>query len=318
MVNFGNHIAADEVQIIRGKASRIHIGYDDAPQAFHAEVLGAIPCQIVDAETELAWRGLAGLAVHTARTIREHVCAILDGSSRLPLSAITDIGKLYLAADGRLRDGIDEIIAGLDGLAVHAGDDVTAFESGLFRGAAWFNTHDHDAIGRSQGLQCDGIGPQIFEEADAYGAAGDAAVGYELIVDRDRGVRGKRETYAFVASAAGNDGSVDTDDLSGQFNERAAGVAWIDSCVGLQEALELLGEAQAAAVYRANDSRGYLGLQTARAADGEDPFPHLDTFRIAQLSGGQISVYFDFDYRQIRIVVRADNLGGVTRRVVVQ
>src|SRR5580693_87185 len=102
MVNFGNHIAADEVQIIRGKASRIHIGYDDAPHAFHAKVLGAILCQVVDTETELAWRGFAGLAVHAACTIREYMGAVLDGGGGLFLSAITDIGKFHLAADGRL------------------------------------------------------------------------------------------------------------------------------------------------------------------------------------------------------------------------
>ena len=43
-------------------------------------------------------------------------------------------------------------------------------------------------------------------------------------------------------------GGVHADDLAGHIDERAAGVAGVDGCVGLDELLELLGEAGGVAV----------------------------------------------------------------------
>src|SRR5580704_5746266 len=139
--------------------------------------------------------------------------AVFDGCRGFFLTAIADEGEFHLAADRGLRNGVHEVIAGLDGLAVYAGDDVATLKSSFLRGTARFHSHNHDAIGRAERLQRDGVGAEIFLEADADGTARHAAVGDDLVVDINGGARWKREADAFVAAAAGNNRGVDANDL---------------------------------------------------------------------------------------------------------
>ena len=86
--------------------------------AVHADARGTIGSQAFDAETELRRSGFAWLVANATRLRREDARAIFDDSGGFFRGAITHVVELDLAANRRLGDGIDEIIAGLDGLAV--------------------------------------------------------------------------------------------------------------------------------------------------------------------------------------------------------
>ena len=80
----------------------------------------------------------------------------------------------------------------------------------------------------------------------------------------------------------------------------------------------MFGKAEAAAVFRANDSGGDRGLQTKRTTDGKNPVADLHAVRIAKLGNGKFLVQINLDNGQIRVVVGADNLRGVACGVVVE
>ena len=119
-----------------------------------------------------------------------------------------------------------------------------------------------------------------------------------------------------IAAAARNDGGVDADHLAGEVDQRPARVAGVDGRVGLQKPLELLPDA--AAVLGADDSGRNRGLQSERAADGQNPVAYLHTIRIAQLCSWQFFVGVDFNHGEIGVFIRAHQLGGVPRGLAVQ
>ena len=123
-----------------------------------------------------------------------------------------------------------------------------------------------------------------------------------------------RKPDAFVAPSASNDGRVDADDLPGDVDQRAAGVARIDGRVGLQEALELAVDT--AAVFRANDPCGYGRVQSEGGSDGQNPITHLHSFGVTQFRKRQFLAGVNLDDRQVGVLVHANTfpgvLGGVT------
>src|SRR5258705_3392640 len=211
-VDLGNDISASKAEVVR-EARRIDIGDQHAVLPFHADARGAFRREAIHAQTELGWRGLFLLAVQATGLRRENARTVFDHRGGFLLPSIANIGQFHLAANRCSSDRIHEIVAVFHGSAIHAGNDVAALESGLFRRAAGLNIHDDHAIRRAQFLQCDGVSAQIFLEADADGAARYAALRNNLIVDVDRGGRWQRKAHALVAAAAGNDGRVDADHL---------------------------------------------------------------------------------------------------------
>ena len=262
--------------------------------------------------------------------MREDLGAIGDGERYVLGLLVADIANLHGLADGGFRDGIHQVGAGVHGLAVDVGDDVAGLQAGFIGGAAGLNGFDHDAVGDAEFLHEHGIIAAIFLESNSDGAAGDFAVGDELIVNADDGGGRQREADTLESAAAGVNGGVDADHFAGHIHERAAGIAGVDGGVGLDEALELM--ADVGAVFGADDSGGDGGIQAEGAADGENPIAHLHAIGIAELGDGEVVVGFNFDDGEVGIFVEADdartvfggiaverdlNLGGLVDYVIV-
>src|SRR5581483_4372960 len=98
------------------------------------------------------------------------------------------------------------------------------------------------------------------------------------------------EADADVAAAAGEDGRVDADQLASQIDESAAGVAWIDRRIGLNEVLVPVG-IDARAGQAADDSGGDRMLQAEGVADRDHEVPDLHPGRITQRNLHQIGAF---------------------------
>ncbi len=114
----------------------------------------------------------------------------------------------------------------------------------------------------------------------------------EVVVDADDGIGRHGEADALRAHGLGIDGGVHADDLASHVDERAAGVAGIDGGIGLDEALELVGDAVGAGfidlAVLGGDDAGRDGLVEAEgAADSEYPVANLGAVRVAELDGGE-------------------------------
>src|ERR1700719_3348847 len=157
-VDFRDDVATAEAEVI-GKARGIDIGDQHTALALHADARGPLRREAIDTQAELGRRGFTILiAIQAASLRREDMRAVFDDRGGFLLRAVADIAQLDLAADRRLRDWVQQVVAIFHGSAVHAGDDIAALESGLFRWAARFDVHDDHAVWRAQLLQGDGIG----------------------------------------------------------------------------------------------------------------------------------------------------------------
>ena len=229
---------------------------------------------------------------------------------------VADVADLHGLADYGLGDGIYQFGAGVYGLAVDIGDHVAGLQAGFVGRAAGLDGFDYDAVGDAEFLHQHGIIAAIFLERDADGAAGDFAVGDQLIVNADDSRGGQREADTFEAAAACVDGGVDADYFAGHVDERAAGIAGVDGGVGLNEALELV--ADVGTIFRADDSGGDGGVQAEGAADGQDPVADLHAVGISEFGYGEFVVGFNFYYGQVGVFVEADYAGVVFGGVAVK
>src|SRR5207247_8749622 len=75
---------------------------------------------------------------------------------------------------------------------------------------------------------------------DSYTAARYLPALNKLVVHLDRGVGWKRKSKPGGLPRFGNDGCVDANHLTGHVDQGTAAVAWVNGCVGLQEALEVV------------------------------------------------------------------------------
>ncbi len=114
------------------------------------------------------------------------------------------------------------------------------------------------------------------------------------------------KTDADVAAARGDDGGIDADQLAAQVDQRAAGVAHVDGCVGLDEILVAL-DAQPAASERADNPGGDRLSEPERVADGHHEVAHAKRIGVSQLHRGQ-AVSLHLDYRHVRGRIGAHHL----------
>src|SRR5258706_3044462 len=181
-VDFRDDVAAAEAEVI-GKARGIDIGDQHTALALHADARGALRREAVDTQAELGRRGFTiRIAVQEASLRREDMRAVFDDRGGFLLRAVADIAELDFVANRRLRDRVHQVVAIFHRSAVHAGNDVAALESGLFRRAAGFDVHDDHAVWRAQFLEGDGIGANVFLEAHADGAARYAPLRNNLVL----------------------------------------------------------------------------------------------------------------------------------------
>src|ERR1700685_407391 len=102
--------------------------------------------------------------------------SVLYRYSRFFLSTIPDKSQLHLGADGCLRNGIHKVIAGFDGLAVHASDNVTTLEASLFGRTARFDVFNHHTVGRAKGLEGNRVRAEFFLKLDPNRASRHTAI----------------------------------------------------------------------------------------------------------------------------------------------
>ena len=120
---------------------------------------------------------------------------------------------------------------------------------------------------------------------DADPAASHPAVAQQLAQHERGSVRGDREADALRAL---DHRGVDAHDLASRRHQRAAGVAWIERGVGLDQVLQL---APALAAQRAAERRNHAGgdggLEAERVADRHHQPPAPQLLRVAEPRGGQ-------------------------------
>ena len=103
------------------------------------------------------------------------------------------------------------------------------------------------------------------------------------------------------------------DHLAVHVEDRAAGVAWIDRRIELQEVVERT-RAKIAATRR-DDAGGDRPAETERIAGGQHPVAHLDLAGIAERDGGQRAGRLHLDQRHVGQFVGADDLSRQPRAV---
>ncbi len=91
-----------------------------------------------------------------------------------------------------------------------------------------------------------------------------------------------------------------------KIDQRAAGVAWVDGGIGLNEVLVVLDAETAASCGTHDSHRGRLA-DAERIADGENDVAHLHLGGIADRKRGQARG-IDFDHRHIGLRIGADEL----------
>ena len=184
-------------------------------------------------------------------------------------------------------DVVDQVVAILDGAAVDGGDDVAGLDAALVGGPAGLHLLDEHAVLESVDA-IDGAG-EAGAERDADRPARDFVAGAdEVVVDGDDGVGRHGEPDALVAGGLRVDGGVDADDFAVHVEQRSAGVAGIDGGVGLDEVLELAGDAGLDGAIFGGDDAGGNGLREGKgAADGFNPVADLGLIGVAHFDDGQ-------------------------------
>ncbi|MNT39667.1 hypothetical protein D3C72_1759350 [compost metagenome] len=133
----------------------------------------------------------------------------------------------------------------------------------------------------------------------------------DQLVDHAAGqVRWNRQAQADVAGHAAlrvEAGGVDAHQLALQIDQRAAGIARVDRCIGLDEVL-VAQPADATAAHRRDDARGDRLAETERIADGDHEVAHPQLVAVAQLDVGQV-LRRNADQRDVGVAVRAEELG---------
>src|SRR5579863_3976686 len=230
---------------------------------------------------------------------RENLIAIADGDGGVSLFSIAQEAKADAGAGVAAGNVIDQVVAVLDGAAINRGNDVARLHAGLVGGTAGLDLLHENAILESINA-IDGAG-KTGVEGDADRSADDFVAGAdEVVVDGDRDIRGHREPDPLVARRLSVDGRIHANDLAVHVEQRAAGVSGVDGSVGLNEVLELAGNAGFDGAVLGGDDAGGNGLRECEgAADGFNPIAHLGLVRVAQFDDGQRGTGFYLDDSQV-------------------
>src|SRR5207237_591434 len=138
---------------------------------------------------------------------------------------VAHVGELDLAADRRFRDGVNQVVPRLHRVTIHAGNDVSALESSLFRRAPCLYAFNHYAVRRAKRFQSNRIRADFLLEADANRAARYAPLFDDLVINLDRCRGGQRESNSLVAAAAGDDRCIDSNHLPREVDQRPTRVS---------------------------------------------------------------------------------------------
>src|SRR5262249_7158397 len=137
----------------------------------------------------------------------------------------------------RGRDGLLQILRGIDLLLVELGDDVAGCDARALRRALLHDVGNQDTLRVAQTKALGELRRQGLDR-DAEPTARHLAAGGELRVDPLRHVDRDREPDSHIAARAREDRAVDPDDLARHVHEWPAGIARVDGGVGLEEIVE--------------------------------------------------------------------------------
>ena len=196
---------------------------------------------------------------------------------------------------GALDDFLERPRA-VDGLAVEARDHVELLDPGLGGRRAGDDVVDEHSLAI---LDAELRGHLAREGADldAEVATLDAPLGDELSADPLGEVDRDCEADPLVAAVVGGDRRVDPHHLTGEVDQRSAGVARVDGGIGLEE----LGPLHAAefAPLAADDPRADGRLQLEGIADGDHPIADLHLVGVAKLRHREVLGVAEADDGQV-------------------
>src|SRR5207302_3727528 len=217
------------------------------------------------------------------------------------------VGDRHLVSGLVGGERLADAVAVGDAVAADGGDHPAGLDAGLVGGPA---ADDADHVGAAG---------RVIARLDAeVGAAGvrHGAVGDQLLGDADDLVAGDREADPSRRLAAllgvGSGESRDPDDLSGDVDQRAAGVARVDRRRGLDEVGQ--GDAVALRLGAAGGTDDALGNGVAEAegtADGEHHVPHLDLGGVAEVGRRELGVgTAQLEHGEVALGEAAEQAGG--------
>jgi len=286
-------------------------GLDD--YAGGMNLLGSLVGDLANDEAELLARVAGAIRVRfwfLSGEIREDLIAVANRYGGILRLSIAHEAEADAGAGPAAGNVADEIVAILDAAAVDGGDDVAGFDASLIGWSSGLYLLDQnpvlEAINAVHGSRKAGA------ERDSDGSAGDLVAGAnEVVVHRNDRVGGHCESDALIASGLGVDGGVDADDFAVHVEQRASGIAGIDGSIRLEEVLELACNAGLdGAVFGGDDAGGDSLSEGKGAADGFNPVPNLGLIGISHFYGWERGTAVDFDDREIRSFVGADDAGG--------
>ena len=139
-------------------------------------------------------------------------------------------------------------------------------------------------------------------------AAADFAELQQLAHDRLGDFGWNRKTDADVAAASRQDRRVNANEFAAQVDERAARVARVDRCIGLNKVFVRVGAADTGAALRTDDAGRYRVRKAERVTDGNNEIAYLGLVRIAERDLRQL-IRRHFQDRDIGAGVGANDLG---------
>src|SRR5215831_11623575 len=166
-----------------------------------------------------------------------------------------------------------------------------------------------DRCGRGRGeFELAHQGRSGIIEGDPELSPADIARFEDMIHDGTDHVDGNRKADAGIGVARAHERGVDADQIAAEIDKRAAGMAWIEGGIGLDEILVLL-DADVGAVQSA-DYPGSHGLADLEwIADGEHEVADLDLVGIADGNSGEV-LGGNLDDRNDGIRISRDQLSG--------
>ncbi|BAQ44521.1 hypothetical protein Maq22A_c05755 [Methylobacterium aquaticum] len=219
--------------------------------------------------------------------------------------AVADIGEIHLGAGLQRGDPAGQLAGIAHRLAVDRLDHVAGLQARLGGGRAVLGAVDQGALGL---VEAEAVGDVLRHRLDlkAEIAAGDLAVGAQLVDHRLHRLGRDREGEAHVAAGRRGDRGVHAHDLTLDVEGRPAGIALVDRCVDLQEVV--VGSSADVAAAGRDDAGGDGAAQAERVADCHDPVADLRR-AVGELHVGKGSPVGDLEERQVGLRIGADDLG---------
>src|SRR3989338_6173279 len=207
-------------------------------------------------------------------------------------------------AGRQVGHGFQHGVPVVDGLIVYRNQDIAGLDACLFRRAVADDFGDQHTLGAAK-LEGFGQFRSQFLHPRADPAARHGAALDDLLHGLFDDAGGNGETDAERAAIRRIDRAVDADQVAAHVHQRAAGIAWVDRGVGLDETLKGV-QPQMIALECADDANGDSLPHAERVADGEHHIAHLRLLRVTEGDGGKLAGQFDLDDGEVGFRVRAE------------